>query len=90
MAIVTKKISPEWFELIQAGKKTYELRLNDFEINPGDTLLLEEWTDDSPRVKTGRTLEKIVTYIGRFKPQEITWASQEDVKNKGLQIISFK
>ncbi len=90
MAIVTKKISPEWFELILAGKKTYELRLNDFEINPGDTLLLEEWTDDNPRVKTGRTLEKIVTYIGRFKPQEITWASQADVMNKGLQIISFK
>lgn len=90
MAVVTKKISPQYFELIYAGKKTYELRLNDFEIKEGDTLLLEEWTDDNPRIKTGRTLEKNVTYIGRFKPNEITWATADEVNSKGLQIISFK
>lgn len=90
MTIITKKISPEWFEYIFAGKKHYELRLNDFDITEGDTLVLEEWTDDNPRVRTGRTIKKTVTYVGKFKPQEIKWATPEEVSEKGLQIISFK
>ncbi len=43
MAIINKKIWPEYFDAITSGKKKYELRLNDFEVNEGDTLVLEEW-----------------------------------------------
>jgi len=42
MAEIHKKILPEYFEAIYSGKKNYELRLNDFEINEGDVLILEE------------------------------------------------
>jgi ASC-1-like (ASCH) protein len=41
MKTITKKIDTEWFELILAGKKKYELRLADFDIEEGDILRLE-------------------------------------------------
>ena len=46
MAIIHKKVWPEFFEKIISGKKKFELRLADFEINEGDILVLEEWDKD--------------------------------------------
>ena len=66
MAIVKKKIWPEYFEEVASGKKKFELRLNDFDINEGDTLVLEEW-DPNTKSYTGRSIEKKVTYVGKFK-----------------------
>ena len=31
------------FELVKSGKKKFELRLADFDIKEGDTLVLKEW-----------------------------------------------
>jgi len=42
MSIITKKIQPQYFDAVLSGKKKYELRLNDFDINEGDTLILKE------------------------------------------------
>ena len=88
MSVIKKKIWPEYFEQVLSGKKTYELRLNDFEVNEGDTLILEEW---DPRTKqyTGRSVKKEVTFVGRFKIDELFW-SKEEVLEKGIQIISIK
>lgn len=41
MAIISKKIWPEYFNAVVLGKKKYELRLNDFEVKEGDLLILE-------------------------------------------------
>ncbi|OQA36016.1 MAG: hypothetical protein BWY53_00651 [Parcubacteria group bacterium ADurb.Bin326] len=87
MAIIKKKILPEYFEAVLSGKKKYEFRLNDFDIKEGDTLLLEE-IDPVTKEFTGRTIEKIVSYVGKFKVDELVW-SEEEIKEKGLQIISF-
>lgn len=89
MANFNKKISPEHFEAILSGKKKYELRLNEFDIKEGDTLVLEEWTLDTPRIRTGRTLEKQVTMVNKFRIDELFWP-EEEVREKGLQIISFE
>lgn len=88
--IITKKVLPDYFQDILDGKKKYELRLNDFEIEPGDTLILEEYTsaDHDTRRATGRVIEKQVTYLRKFKLQDL-WFSEEDIKDKGIQIISF-
>ena len=45
------------------GKKNYEFRLDDFEINEGDKLVLKEW---DPKIKhyTGRKIEKEVIEKG--------------------------
>lgn len=88
---ITKKVLPDYFQDIVDGKKKYELRLNDFEIEPGDTLILEEWTssDSATRQPTGRVLEKKVTYIRKFKLQDLWW-SELELTDKGIQIISFE
>lgn len=88
---VIKKVLPDYFQDIVDGKKKYELRLNDFEIEPGDTLVLEEWTSADPknRQATGRSLEKKVSYLRKFKLQDLWW-TEEEIKEQGMQIISFE
>ncbi len=84
---VPKKITTKYFDLITEGVKSYDFRLADFEINPGDTLVLREW-DANEQKYTGREIEKTVTYVGHTKG-DTTW-SQEDIDKYGYQIISLK
>ena len=88
MNTVEKKILPEYFEQILAGKKKFELRLDDFAIGEGDTLLLREW-DAEKKEYTGRQLEKTVSHVGRFKLDELFWPIEE-ILEKGIQIISLE
>ena len=88
MATIKKKIWPEYFEAVASGKKKYELRLDDFEIAEGDTLLLEEW-DPKTKKYTGRSVEKRVTYVGKFKIDNLFW-SEEEIRQQGLQILSLE
>ncbi len=43
MARIEKRLWPEGFRRVLEGQKTYELRLGDFDIEEGDTLVLKEW-----------------------------------------------
>lgn len=88
MAIIKKKIWPKYFEAVASGKKKYELRLNDFEVNESDVLLLEEWNPETKEY-TGRTVEKKVTSVERFKINLLFW-SEEEIREKGIQIISLE
>jgi ribosomal protein S17 len=42
MVRIEKKVWLNYFQAILEGKKTYEFRLNDFECNEGDILVLRE------------------------------------------------
>jgi ASC-1-like (ASCH) protein len=88
MAIIKKKIWPEYFNEVASGKKKYELRLNDFLVNEGDILLLEEW-DPKTKTYTGRTIKKTVSQVGKFKIDKLFWTEKE-IKEKGIQIISLE
>ena len=88
MAIINKKVWPVYFQEILDGKKNFELRLNDFDVAEGDTLMLEEWSPETKEY-TGRKLEKKVTYILKFKIDKLFW-SQAEVQEKGLQIMSLE
>lgn len=88
MATIEKKIWPKYFDEIASGKKKFELRLNDFDVAPGDTLILEEW-DPETKTYTGRRLEKRVTHLYRFEVDKLFWPEHE-VKEKGLQILSLE
>lgn len=85
--IIRKKTWTEAFGKILSGEKTFDARLANFECNPGDILVLEEY---DPKLKkyTGRKIEKEVTFILNTKKQKF-W-SQGDIKRYGLQIIAFK
>jgi len=62
------------------------LRVADFEVGEGDTLLLEEW-DPRNQEYTGRSIEKKVSYVLKFKLDDF---GQEDlIKEKGLVVIQI-
>ena len=89
MSVIEKKIWPDYFDAVKSGEKTFELRTADFEIQPGDTLLLREW---DPEIKqyTGRQIERKVGYIGKWKLEDLEkFYSKEDIENYGLQVISL-
>jgi hypothetical protein len=43
MAIHHLKTWPSYFQAIDRGEKTFEVRRNDRDYQPGDTLILQEW-----------------------------------------------
>jgi glyoxylate utilization-related uncharacterized protein len=87
MAIIKKKTWPEMFELVLEGKKDFDLRLNDFKVQEGDILVLEEY---NPRTKqyTGRKIEKRVGYVLRFRLND--FGQEEEIKKKGLMVLQLK
>ena len=87
MNVIRKKVWPEYFEKILSGKKKIELRLADFEVNEGDTLILEEWNKEK-KEHTGRKIEVVATYILKTKGQ--TFWPPEDIEKYGFQIIQFE
>ncbi len=62
MRTIKKKIWPKYFELIKSGKKSFEIRLADFDVKEGDVLLLKEW-HPTRKCFTGRELKLEVTYL---------------------------
>ncbi len=90
MQTIEKKVWPEYFQQILEGKKTFEVRLNDFEIEEGDTLVLREW-DPATKNYTGRHLSRTVGYVGKWKIDDLTkfWP-REEIDRKGIQVISLK
>ena len=73
---------------MKSGKKNFELRLNDFRVNDGDILLLEEW-DPKTEKYTGRSIKRKVTYVYKFKIDKLFWPKKE-ILEKGIQVISLK
>lgn len=66
MKLVEKKILPEYFVPVAKRLKTFELRKDEDDIQPGDELLLKEWDGEQ---YTGRFVRKKVTYVLRDVPQ---------------------
>ena len=87
MAVINKKVWREYFEEIMSGRKKLELRLADFGVREGDTLVLEEWDKDK-KDYTGRKTEVVATYILKTKGQAF-WPPEE-VEKYGFQIIQFE
>jgi len=87
MSIIIKKINPKYFELVKSGKKKFELRLADFKIKAGDTLILQEWNSKTKKY-TGRELRKKANFVLRFKLNDFSQA--KEIHKKGLYIIQFK
>jgi hypothetical protein len=62
MATHDLKIWPEYFDLVQSGEKTFEVRFNDRNFRKGDELHLHEW-DPSEDKFTGRSIKFSITYV---------------------------
>lgn len=86
MSTIKKKIWPENFELVKSGKKKFEIRLADFDIKEGDTLVLEEWNPETKEY-TGRKIEKVVNYVHKFDLDK--YGQKKEIIEKGLYVIQF-
>ena len=87
MRVVHKKIWREYFEEVASGRKKFELRLADFDIAQGDTLVLEEWDKDKGEY-TGRKIETVVAYV--LKTKDAKFWPQEEIAKYGFQIIQIE
>jgi len=84
---IRKKTWKDGFEKILSGEKTFDARLANFDCEPGDILVLEEY-DPNTKKYTGRKIEKKITFVLNTKKQKY-W-SKSDIAKEGLQIIAFK
>lgn len=84
---IKKKTWPEYFELIQRGEKTCDIRLADFEVNEGDTLILEEY-DPKKKEYTGRKITKTVKKVIHFDPTKMH--TIEEIEKYGFNIIELE
>ena len=63
---VEKKILPEYLSKVSAQKKTFEIRKDEDDIQPGDILILRGWDGEK---YTGKKTVREVTYVLRDVPQ---------------------
>ncbi len=90
MVRVEKKILSQYFDQVTSGKKKAEIRIADFEINEGDTLVLREWNPEAQEY-TGRELEKNVTCVNKFQLEDLYRLNSEaEIKEHGIQVISVE
>ena len=84
--IIEKKILSDYFDKVAKGEKTYELRLADWDCQPGDRLILNEIDSDTKQL-TGRSLKRKVGYVGKTK--DFNFWPKEYIDKYGYQIISL-
>ena len=84
---IKKKTWPEFFELIMAGKKRFDLRVADFDIQKGDILVLEEWNPETKKY-TGRKIEKKIDYVLKFGLND--FGQKQEMEKNGIYIMQFK
>lgn len=85
--IIKKKTWPEYFNKILAKDKNCDLRLADFNLKEGDTLILEEW-DPKTKKYTGRKIEKKVAHLTHVFP--LDFASEEELAQCGQYLIELE
>ena len=90
MAIIRKKLWKEYYDAVASGVKKAEFRLNDFEVEVGDVLVLEEW-DRETGDYTGRVIERTVTCVTKLHMEQLKrfWVIEE-IEEKGFQMISME
>jgi hypothetical protein len=86
MKVIKKKAYSTLFNKVVSGEKTFDLRLADWDCQPGDTLELVE-VDEKTKKPTGRTLQRKVGYV--LKTKDLSFWAKKDVDEHGYQIISL-
>lgn len=86
MKEIRKKAYQPYFDEVTNGNKTFDVRVADFDCQPGDVLILEE-IDNETRKPTGREVRKRVGYVLRTK--DVTFYDSKDIDKHGYQVMSL-
>jgi hypothetical protein len=86
MSVIHKKAFPALFAQVLAGNKTFDLRVADFDCQPGDVLILDE-VDAASKQPTGRSIRKQVGYV--LKTKDLDFYDPKAVEQYGYQVISL-
>lgn len=75
--------------MIISGRKKFELRLADFDLETGDILRLEEWASQEENKRpAGRFIEKVTTYVRKIDLND--WIKQQpELLEKSFYVIQF-
>jgi len=84
---IKKKTWPELFNKVLEGKKNSDVRLADFDIKEGDTLIFEEYSPETKRY-TGRKIKKKVKHLTKLNLTDFN--SFEDFKKYGHWLIDLE
>ncbi len=58
------KSLPEYFHRVKAGYKTFEIRKNDRDFQPGDAVVLQHW---SPGAYKGEEIMKVIGHMSTYE-----------------------
>jgi ASC-1-like (ASCH) protein len=87
MTEIIKKINKEMFDLIDSGKKKFEVRIeDDCKFNEGDVLVLKE--HDEKKELTGREMRKIISFVLRTK--ECGWWDRNKIDEYGFTVLGLE
>lgn len=87
MTFIRKKVWPYYFQLMIDGKKNTDLRLADFEIEVGDTIIFQEY-DPNSKGYTGREYPRIVVNVNHVNLDK--FHTLDEIKEFGHFIIEHK
>lgn len=82
MTVHDIKVWTQFFWDIKAGRKTFEVRINDRGYKVGDELALHEWEAIGQKY-TGRTVRAKVTYVC-----DIRNIMNEDIVGMSIEVLS--
>ncbi|MBD3312643.1 DUF3850 domain-containing protein [archaeon] len=84
--VIEKKVWPEFFEELESCERGIEVRINDFIVNPGDTIVFREFNP----VKDDYTGRKVSRVVQEVKKVDLTrFYKLEDIKDKGVLLIGL-
>jgi hypothetical protein len=89
MAVIEKKCWPEFFNKFCSGERTFELRLADFDLKDGDTLVFKEY-DPTTKEHTGRKASFLCEKVEHSANNPLKFYKVKDVKKHGFWIIKLK
>ena len=82
--IIEKKTWTRFFDLMWKGEKMFDIRLQNFKVEPGDKILFREWDPEAEKY-TGRELELPVKHVWMVDFTDFN--DIEDIQAFGHQII---
>ena len=87
MKFISKKTWPHYFQLMVDGHKNTDLRLADFDVEPGDVIIFQEW-DPTTESYTKRELSRIVENVNHVNLDR--FHTLEEIEEFGHYIIETK